>query len=213
MSGPAIYGAINGVSTELARAGIPKSRTNEIDNYTYRSIDDVLERLAPLLCKYRLCVLPRVLERVVVERQDEGDRFLLNIAVRVAFALTSTKDGSNQVVETFGEALDAGDKATAKAMSAAYKTAMIQTFCIPVVGAEDPDRTSHKLAVKRHLPEPVQGWDQWSRDIVDIVAVCESEHAIDTVQERNRELLLAINRERPDLYADLGRSFTIVESS
>ena len=50
------------------------------------------------------------------------------------------------MVETYGEALDGGDKATAKAMSAAYKAAMVQTFCIPVCGAEDADRTSHRLS-------------------------------------------------------------------
>ncbi len=62
-----------------------------------------------------------------------------------------------------------GDKATAKAMSAAYKSAMIQTFCIPVGDTEDADAASHKLAAKTHLAEPVQGWEQWARDIEDIV--------------------------------------------
>ena len=38
--------------------------------------------------------------------------------------------------------------------------------------------------------------------------VCESEQAIDTVQQRNRELLKAISRERAELYAELGESFS-----
>lgn len=46
-----------------------------------------------------------------------------------------------------------------------------------------------------------------ARDIEDIVAVCESEQAIDIVQNRNRELLKAISRERAELYANLGRFF------
>ena len=46
--------------------------------------------------------------------------------------LISVEDGSSHKVEAYGEALDGGDKATAKAMSAAYKSAMVQTFCIPV---------------------------------------------------------------------------------
>jgi hypothetical protein len=208
MSAPAIYAAVNAVSSDLARSGIAKSRRNEVDDYAYRSIDDVLERLAPLLSKYRLCVLPRVLDRIVVEREEEGQRLVLNVVVRVAFTMVSTKDGSSHIVEAYGEALDGGDKATAKAMSGAYKTAMVQTFCIPIVGSDDPDKISHRLAASAHPPEPVQGWDQWSRDIADIVTVCESGHAIDTVQERNRQMLLALNRERPDLYAELGRSFT-----
>ena len=65
-------------------------------------------------------------------------------------------------------------------MSAAYKAAMVQTFCIPVSGAEDADRTSHRLKPKTHSPEPLQGWPQWCLDIEDIVSLCESEAAIST---------------------------------
>ena len=207
MSAPSVYAAINAVTSELAKSGIAKNRTNEIDDYKYRSIDDVFDRLAPLLAKHRLCVLPRALERTVTERADEQDRLLLHVALRVSFSLTSVDDGSSHSVESYGEALDGGDKATAKAMSAAYKAAMVQTFCIPVCGAEDADRTSHRLSSKIHTPEPPQGWTRWCLDIEDIVSLCESEQAISTVQERNRELLKALAREQPHLYAELGQAF------
>ena len=209
MSAPSVYAAINAIAGELAIRGISKTRTNEIDGYKYRSIDDVLDRLAPLLAKHRLCVLPRALERVVAEREDEQERFLRHVALRVSFTLASVDDGSSHTIEAYGEALDGGDKATAKAMSAAYKAAMVQVFCIPVSGAEDPDRTSHKLTARTHVSEPVQGWAQWVLDIEDIVSLCESEQAIATVQERNRELLKALSREQPALYEELGREFTI----
>ena len=209
MSAPSVYAAINAIAGELAMRGISKTHTNEIDGYKYRSIDDVLDRLAPLLAKHRLCVLPRALERIVTERADEQNRLLLQVALRVSFTLTSIDDGSSHTIEAYGEALDGGDKATAKAMTAAYKSAMVQTFCIPVSGAEDPDRTSHKLTARTHLSEPLQGWRQWVLDIGDIVSLCESEQAIATVQERNRDLLKALSREQPALYEELGREFTI----
>ena len=63
MSSPNVYAAINAVSAELAEAGIAKTRINEADDYHYRSVDDVLDRLAPLLAKHRLCVLPRPTRR------------------------------------------------------------------------------------------------------------------------------------------------------
>jgi len=208
MAAPSVYCAITAITSELSSAGIPKTRFNEVDEYRYRSIDDVLNRLAPLLAKHRLCVLPTVRERQMSERLGDNLQLLINVALHVSFALVSAEDGSSHSVEAYGEALDAGDKATAKAMSAAYKSAMLQTFCVPVGADDDPDATSHRLAAKTHVPEPIQGWEQWARDIEDIVAVCESEQAIDTVQERNRELLKAIARERPELYAELGESFT-----
>lgn len=69
MAAPAVYAAINAVSAELAQSGIAKTRTNLVDDYKYRSIDDLLDRLAPLLAKHRLCILPRVLEREAIERR------------------------------------------------------------------------------------------------------------------------------------------------
>jgi hypothetical protein len=202
-----VYAAINAITAELSTKGIAKSRTNEIDGYEYRSIDDVLNRLAPLLAAHRLCVLPRALERNVTERADEQNRLLLHVALRVSFTLTSVDDGTTHVVESYGEALDGGDKATAKAMSAAYKSAMVQTFCIPIGSGEDADRTSHRLSSGSHIPEPLQGWTQWCVDIDDIVSLCESEQAIAMVQERNRELLKALCREQPELYKRLGETF------
>jgi hypothetical protein len=129
------------------------------------------------------------------------------VTLKVAFALTSVDDGSTHVVEVYGEALDASDKATAKAMSAAYKSAMVQTFCIPLAGSQDPDRSSPKVSSRTHSAEPVQGWLQWARDIEDIIGLCESEVAIDLVQERNRGLLTALSREQAELYRELGECF------
>lgn len=208
MSAPGIYAAIHAICAELAVHGIPKSRVNEVDGYKYRSIDDLLDALAPLLAKHRLCILPRVQERAVAERFGLGEGLLLHVALRVAFTLTSVDDATSHVVESYGEALDAGDKATAKAMSMAYKSAMIQTFCIPIAAGEDPDRTTHRLRKDIHAAEPVQGWDQWSADIREMIGLCESEEAIRSVERRQREFLRSISRERPALYGALGQAFS-----
>ena len=207
MSAPSVYAAINAVAAALAKQGIAKNHLNQADDYKYRSIDDVLDRLAPLLAEQRLCVFPRVLERTVTERRDDAQHLLLHVALRVRYTLVSARMARGIASNVFGEALDASDKATAKAMSAAFKSAMIQTFCIPIAGSEDPDRSSPRLSARTHDPEPVQGWEQWCRDIEDIIAVCESEQAITLVQERNRRLLEALSRERQDLYRQLGECF------
>ena len=207
MSAPSVYAAINAVSAALAEHGIAKGHINEVEEYRYRSIDDLLDRLAPLLAKHRLCVLPNALERAESQRQDDGQHLLFHVSLKVAFTLTSVHDGTSYTVEAYGEALDASDKATAKAMSAAYKSAMIQTFCIPIAGSEDPDRASPRATSRTHVAEPVQGWEQWVRDIEDIISVCESDGALELVQRRNRELLTALSRGRQDLYKQVGESF------
>jgi hypothetical protein len=207
MAAPSVYSAINAISAELAQHGIPKTHVNDTDEYNYRSIDDLLDRLAPLLAKHRLCVLPNAVERSLVERQDVSQRMMFHVSLKVAFNLTSVDDGTSHTVEAFGEALDASDKATSKAMSAAYKSAMVQTFCIPLSGSEDADQVSPKVTARSHIAEPIQGWEQWARDVEDIVNLCDSHQALEMVQERNRELLSSLSRERQELYRELGQCF------
>lgn len=203
---PHVYRAINRITAAFARDGIPKSHINLADQYLYRSIDDVLNRLAPLLARHRLCVLPRVLERQVEERCGEQDGLLTSVQLMVAFDLVSARDGSCHTVQSWGEALDAGDKGTAKAMSAAYKSAMLELFCIPV-GSDEPDASSHRLQRRVRETEPVQGWPVWRDDIVDMIHSCESLDALERVRTRHRNLLEALKREQPDLYASIGGAF------
>ena len=210
MRPPEVYRAINAVTAALSGDGIPKSHTNPIELYQYRSIDDVLNRLAPLIAEHRLCILPRVIERIITDRPSPATPMRVNVMVRVAFDLVSVEDGSVHTVESFGEALDEGDKGTAKAMSAAYKAAMLQAFCIPVAGTEDADASASALATRPSVltGEPVEGWDQWAKDVMGTLGICESIEAVDQVQSSKRPRLRAISRERPDLYATLGDCFS-----
>ena len=207
MSRRQVYRAINAVAADLAQAGIPKTHSNEAEGYEYRSIDDVLNRLAPLLARHRLCVLPRVLRRSASERRGDQGATLIAVELKVAFDFISADDGSRHSVKVFGEALDSGDKATAKAMAAAYKIAMIQSLCIPVPGNDDADRLTPKLAKRVHDPEPVQGWPQWAADVIDMIVICESEEALVRVQDGKRAQLKAISRECNNLYVAIGEAF------
>lgn len=42
--------------------------------------------------------------------------------------------------------MDSGDKATSKAMSCAYKNLVLQIFCVPTSGDNDPDAHSPEVA-------------------------------------------------------------------
>lgn len=205
MSGVQVYAAINAVTLALSNSGVGKRHVNEDEGYRFRSVDDVMAALAPLLARHKLCVLPKLLERSCEARRAQAGDALRLVTVRVAYELVSTKDGSSHVIEACGEALDQGDKGTSKAMSAAYKYAMIQAFCIPVEGAPDADRTTRRLQPAAHEQEPVQGWAQWIIDIGDVAKSCETPDALDRLQQTNRSLLLALSRERTDLYSELGQ--------
>jgi hypothetical protein len=140
---PAVYPAIAEVMARLAKNGIGKDRRNESQGYAFRGIDDVYNALAPILSDVGLCILPAVKSREVVERATANGRTVFYVNVDVDFAFVSSKDGSSHIVSMPGEAMDSGDKATNKAMSAAYKYACLQTFCIPTEGDNDADSTTH----------------------------------------------------------------------
>ncbi|GGE03065.1 hypothetical protein GCM10011515_23340 [Tsuneonella deserti] len=70
-----VYSAITAVAGALACDGVAKTRLNTRDQYLYRSIDDVLERLAPLLAQNRLCILPRVHERHTTDGSTRAGRY------------------------------------------------------------------------------------------------------------------------------------------
>ena len=143
---PKVYKAIVAITKALSIGGISKDNKNTQQGYKFRGIDDVYNHLSGLLAANDLCIFPQVLSRSVLERQTKNGGNLFFVTVEVAYDLVSSIDGSKHTIKTFGEAMDSADKATNKAMSAAYKYACIQTFCIPTEGDNDADATTHEVA-------------------------------------------------------------------
>lgn len=143
-----VYSAITAITGELAKVGLAKTNTNTQQGYKFRGIDDVYGALSGLLARYHLCVLPRVVDRQVSERETRNGGVLFYTVLRVEFDFVSAEDGSKHTICTVGEAMDSGDKSSNKAMSAAYKYACIQAFCIPTEGDNDADTSTHEVAAK-----------------------------------------------------------------
>lgn len=170
---PTVYQCIAAVSAEIAREGIGKTRENTQQGYRFRGIDDIYNTLAPIMSAHGLVIIPRVLRREVVERQSRHGGMLFWVTVKMAYDFVSAADGSHVTVVTYGEAMDSGDKATNKAMSAAYKYAAMQTFCIPTEGDHDSENTTHEVAA----PAP-EGYANW---LIDLELIAR-EQGIDALQ-------------------------------
>jgi hypothetical protein len=140
-----VYKAIAAVMGELAQSGIAKSRKNVQQGYAFRGIDDVYNALAPLMAKHGLMMLPTVRSRGMTERATAKGGSLFYVVCEVDFDLVCAADGSSHRITVFGEAMDSADKATNKAMSAAYKYAALQTFCVPTEGDNDADASTHEV--------------------------------------------------------------------
>lgn len=141
-----VYQAINAVQSDLSQVGIAKNRNNtQGAGFKFRGIDDVLNALSPLLAKHGLVIIPRMLNRSCVERSSKSGGALFYVTVEAEFDFVSAEDGTKTTARMIGEAMDSGDKATNKAMSAAYKYAAFQTFAIPTEGTPDADSETHEV--------------------------------------------------------------------
>ena len=123
-----VYQAINKVQAELAKQGIGKGRKNQAQGYQFRSIDDVYNVLSSILAENNLCVLPRILSRDLRLAETKSGGSMHYVVVEAEFDFVSSEDGTKHTVRSYGEAMDSGDKATNKAMSAAHKYAMLMAF-------------------------------------------------------------------------------------
>lgn len=141
-----VYEKIAAVTLAMSKVGISKSRKNsQGSGYMFRGIDDVYGALSPLLAEHGLCILPRVMSRTVTEQQSKAGGLLFYTVLHVEFDFVAAEDGSKHTVCTVGEAMDSGDKSSNKAMSAAYKYACFQAFCIPLEGDNDTENNTHEV--------------------------------------------------------------------
>ena len=156
-----VFEAICRVQAALAEVGIKKNQRNKDQGFDFRGIDDVYNTLAPLLAKNSLVVIPRVTSRTVTQYTTGRGTLMFNVAVIVRYEIASAIDGSRTFAIAPGEASDSGDKATNKAMSAAYKYMMFQLFCIPI-DVLDADASTPPEAVNPNYqpPQKPQGSQQ-----------------------------------------------------
>lgn len=131
-----IFETIAAVMTEIGSIG--KDSRNQKQNFMYRGIDAVMNALSPALIKYKLFVVPEVLNQRREERQSASGGNLIYSICTIKYTFYA-EDGSFVSATVVGEGMDSGDKATNKAMSVAFKYACFQVFCIPTEEMRDPD--------------------------------------------------------------------------
>lgn len=154
ITAPHVLQAINAVMRELNKLGIAKDRKNTQQNYSFRGIDDVYNVLCGLLADSYLVITPKCLTHSRDFITTGKGAQAVSATVMVEYEFHSAIDGSMKTVGPFpGEAMDYADKATNKAMSAAYKYMAMQEFCIPTEGDNDADATTHQIGRQPSLED------------------------------------------------------------
>lgn len=156
---------------EVMRAvtAVGKDGKNQQQNYNFRGIDGVVNAVGPALREHGVVILPsvEVYDYQTVEVGVNRNK-MASVRVTVAYQIVGP-EGDAMVCRSVGEAFDSGDKATAKAMSVAFRTMLLQTLAIPTQ-EKDPDESSYeRSAVEPELPArkaPAKPVDELPADVL-----------------------------------------------
>lgn len=127
MSKEGIIKALIGVMSEVR--AIEKKRKNAQQGYMFRGIDDIYNAIQPALINNNVVVVPTFSSISREERATKSGGTMIHTQVSGIF--TFFHEGESIQATAYGEGMDSGDKSTNKAMSAAFKYALLQTLCIP----------------------------------------------------------------------------------
>jgi len=128
---PLIYGLMAAVMADIQAVGKTRQAPIAAGGYSYRGIDDLYNAAQPALAKHRVVCTPRVVDKIIEHVKTAKDKPAVHVILTVDHVWYAP-DGSSVTSTTVGEALDTGDKAGNKAMAAAFKYAIMLTFCVPV---------------------------------------------------------------------------------
>ncbi len=124
---------------------VGKNDRNTSQNFNFRGIDAVINAVGPAFRKHGVFVVPEVQSSVYAQVEVGKNRTPMgHCRLEVAFAFVAS-DGSQVEAVVPAEAMDSGDKATAKAMSVALRTALLQVLALPT-DEPDPDASSYERA-------------------------------------------------------------------
>lgn len=174
---------------------VAKGDRNSAQGFNFRGIDAVVNAVAGPLMKHGIMSYPaKVISTKRGTATTSKGSVMNTVEVVMQYAFT---DGKNTLYfEAPGEAFDSGDKGTPKAMSVAYRTALLQALTLPT-DEPDPDSESYEA-----VPQVAQMTDR------QLLAVIQAETSVDDLKAlwpaqglaaRSNELQAAIKKRVAEL--------------
>ena len=147
-----VHEAVVAIRAEVG--AVRKDGRNTQQNFNFRGVDAVVNALAGMMSKHGLMVYPSKVEHRPGTKQLSGGKVATSVDVTVDYTFVGP-EGDTFTAQVPAESFDLGDKATAKAMSVAYRTCLLQTFTLPT---DDPDPDEHTY--ERAQQQPSHDWQQ-----------------------------------------------------
>jgi ERF superfamily len=174
---PPVHLAWSHVMEEVRGLAKTQRNTTPGQNYMFRGIDAVMNAVGPALRKHRVTIVPK---KIKVARRDvttSGGKPSRETTVEVTYLITGPAGDTRKGVSV-GEAMDFGDKGTAKAMSVAYRVFLLQALTLPT-DETDPDAETYERA-----PEPTMA-QKVANNLPRLTETVKLETNIAWAQERN----------------------------
>jgi hypothetical protein len=125
---------------------VAKKERNSAQGFNFRGIDAVVNAIAPALREVGGVIVPTVLKKHYDRGVTSRGTPTVEAFITVAFDWYGTDGGAPIRGVVAAEAMDTSDKATAKAMSVALRTYLLQTLMLPT-DEKDPDAEYHERQV------------------------------------------------------------------
>lgn len=185
-----IYQALSAVMNDVQ--GVGKDDWNDAPGakYNFRGVDAVINAVGPVLRKHGVIVVPELVsadyETVIVGKNRTE---MASVRLQVKFHWFGP-EGDEVVASVAAESFDSGDKATAKAHSVAFRTALIETLCLPT-NDHDPDKDTYERSPENDPVDP---------------ATAAREELLALLKATGRDPGEAADRFAADNHIDIGRS-------
>jgi hypothetical protein len=147
---PTVIEALLAVMEDVQAVG--KGDRNNQQGYNFRGIDAVINAVGPAFRKHGVIAVPAKSEARYRDVQTSTGKPSRECTVTVMYRFYGPA-GDFIEVEVPGESMDFGDKGAPKAMSVAYRIALLQALCIPTDEPE-PDAQSYERSARAAQPEP-----------------------------------------------------------
>lgn len=129
---------------------LAKGDRNNQQNFSFRGVDAVMNAVGPALRKHGVSVVPTGISDVLASSYTtKSGTVMRDVFLVVSYAITGP-EGDVIPGAAAGEASDAGDKATPKAMSVAYRTFLLQALTLPT-DEPDPDAQTYERGAPAEL--------------------------------------------------------------
>lgn len=136
-----VFEAVGAVMRDVQQ--VKKTEQNQYFNFNFRGIDAVMNAVGPALREHGVLIVPLDMQ-AEYEQVNTQKGIAMSVRARNTYRFYGPAGDFFDTTAT-GEAIDSGDKGTAKANSVALRTCLLQALCLPT-DEPDPDSFSPERA-------------------------------------------------------------------